>query len=157
MLLGYEPGTAAYHIFDPAKNHVLVSHDVIFDEDAAWPWSKDGHAQEDAQEYFIVEHFTCTAAGDGKTAASTHATSAPRAPDDADHVSPGLDGSMATPGTPVTPLIPLLPTVEFVSPPMNASVPPPGEEAPAGVKLIAPIVSLCVVNEQPVGNPKRKV
>jgi hypothetical protein len=27
----------------------------------------------------------------------------------------------------------------------------------AGVKLMAPEVSLCVVNDQPVGNPKRKV
>jgi ribonuclease HI len=31
------------------------------------------------------------------------------------------------------------------------------QQVAAGIKLMAPEVSLCVVNDQPVGNPKRKV
>ena len=36
VLFGYEPGSAAYHVYDPVKNRVHVSRDIIFDEGARW-------------------------------------------------------------------------------------------------------------------------
>ena len=31
-MIGYEPGTKAYQLWDPQARKVIVSHDVIFDE-----------------------------------------------------------------------------------------------------------------------------
>ena len=36
VLLGYAEGTKAYQLYDPRGGKVLVSHDVVFDEKAAW-------------------------------------------------------------------------------------------------------------------------
>ena len=36
VFLGYAEGTKAYQLYDPRGNKVLVSHDVVFDEKAAW-------------------------------------------------------------------------------------------------------------------------
>lgn len=44
VLFGYEPGSAAYRVYDPIKNRVHVSRDVVFDEGARWDWDKTGEA-----------------------------------------------------------------------------------------------------------------
>ena len=36
VLLGYEEGTKVYRLYDPRGGKVVVSRDVIFDEEAAW-------------------------------------------------------------------------------------------------------------------------
>ena len=36
VLLGYAEGTKAYWLYDPRGDKVLVSHNVVFDEKAAW-------------------------------------------------------------------------------------------------------------------------
>ena len=36
VFLGYAEGTKAYRLYDPRKDKVLVSRDVVFDEKAAW-------------------------------------------------------------------------------------------------------------------------
>ena len=36
VFLGYAEGTKAYCLYDPRGDKVLVSHDVVFDEEAAW-------------------------------------------------------------------------------------------------------------------------
>ena len=36
VFLGYAEGTKAYRLYDPRGDKVLVSHDVVFDEKAAW-------------------------------------------------------------------------------------------------------------------------
>ena len=36
VLLGYEEGTKAYRLYDPCRDKVVVSRDVVFDEKAAW-------------------------------------------------------------------------------------------------------------------------
>jgi hypothetical protein len=38
VVLGYEPGAAAYRVYEPAKNKVHVSRDVVFDEEVTWDW-----------------------------------------------------------------------------------------------------------------------
>ena len=36
VFLGYAEGTKAYRLYDPRRDKVLVSHDVVFDEKVAW-------------------------------------------------------------------------------------------------------------------------
>ena len=36
VFLGYAEGTKAYWLYDPCRDKVLVSRDVVFDEKAAW-------------------------------------------------------------------------------------------------------------------------
>ena len=36
VFLGYAEGTKAYRLYDPHGDKVLVSHDIVFDEKAAW-------------------------------------------------------------------------------------------------------------------------
>ena len=36
VFLGYAEGTKAYWLYDPRGDKVLVSRDVMFDEEAAW-------------------------------------------------------------------------------------------------------------------------
>ena len=38
VLLGYEDGSKAYRVYDPIKNKVIVSRDVVFEEDKQWDW-----------------------------------------------------------------------------------------------------------------------
>ena len=42
VMLGYEPGTKAYRLFDPIKKRVHVTRDVVFDEGKAWDWGEHG-------------------------------------------------------------------------------------------------------------------
>ena len=38
--LGVEPGSKAYRLYDPRSHKVVVSRDVVFDENKAWSWNK---------------------------------------------------------------------------------------------------------------------
>ncbi|KAG7568389.1 Zinc finger CCHC-type [Arabidopsis thaliana x Arabidopsis arenosa] len=37
--LGTEPGSKAYRLLDPTKQKIIVSRDVIFDEETSWKWN----------------------------------------------------------------------------------------------------------------------
>ena len=41
VYLGKEPGTKAFHLYDPREGTVHVSRDVIFEEKKTWPWDKE--------------------------------------------------------------------------------------------------------------------
>lgn len=36
--LGTEPGTKAYRLLDPTTRRIVVSRDVVFNEDQRWKW-----------------------------------------------------------------------------------------------------------------------
>jgi len=38
VFLGYEPGTKGYRIYDPVKDRLILTRDVIFDESKPWNW-----------------------------------------------------------------------------------------------------------------------
>lgn len=44
VFLGYESGTKGYRVYDPVKDKLMVTKDVIFDE-KAWNWVEDGGRQ----------------------------------------------------------------------------------------------------------------
>lgn len=46
MHLGTEPRSKAYWLYDPIKRRIVVSRDVIFDEDKFWNW-KDCDGKDD--------------------------------------------------------------------------------------------------------------
>ena len=52
IFVGYEPGSAAYRVYDPSTRRVHISRDVVFDEAAQWTWQGD-HNGEPAD--FIIE------------------------------------------------------------------------------------------------------
>ena len=36
VFFGYETGSAAYRVYDPARQRIQVTRDVVFDEQASW-------------------------------------------------------------------------------------------------------------------------
>lgn len=38
VFIGYEVGTKAYRFFDPVSKKVIISRDVIFEEEVKWNW-----------------------------------------------------------------------------------------------------------------------
>jgi transposase InsO family protein len=45
MLLGISEESKAYKLYDPDKKKIIVSRDVVFDEDKSWNWSKSDQEQ----------------------------------------------------------------------------------------------------------------
>jgi len=68
VFLGYEPGTKGYRLYDPEQKKLVVSRDVIFEENRAWRWSDQVDSAGEA-ETFTVSYFQPTVAG--PTAAQT--------------------------------------------------------------------------------------
>ena len=42
IFIGYELGSKAYRFFDLVNSKVIISRDVIFEEDEKWTWSTQG-------------------------------------------------------------------------------------------------------------------
>jgi hypothetical protein len=60
VFIGYEQGTKAYRLFDPATSRVHVSRDVVFDEAASWDWNAAGLKEAGEADDFVVECTTVT-------------------------------------------------------------------------------------------------
>lgn len=54
VYLGKDPGTKAHRLVDPNDNKVYVSRDVMFEEDKAWSWNREGGALYDQSRNFVV-------------------------------------------------------------------------------------------------------
>lgn len=53
--LGTEPGSKAYRLLDPTKERIVVSRDVVFDENKGWNWTNGESAQDDDSDTFTFE------------------------------------------------------------------------------------------------------
>lgn len=40
VLLGVSDESKAYRLFDPVKNQIIISRDVVFEEEKCWNWEK---------------------------------------------------------------------------------------------------------------------
>jgi len=50
--LGTEPGSKAYRLLDPVNRKIVVSRDVVFDEEKGWDWNHN----EPKQDGSLVSH-----------------------------------------------------------------------------------------------------
>nr|AAX95066.1 retrotransposon protein, putative, unclassified [Oryza sativa Japonica Group]ABA91624.1 retrotransposon protein, putative, unclassified [Oryza sativa Japonica Group] len=105
IFVGYEPGSKAYRVYDPATRRVHVSRDVVFDKEAQWNW--DGEAAANVDSGFTIEY----------TTVYHLATAAPTQIGTEHGGAPASPRSPASGSTPPTPPLAEEPPVEFVSPP----------------------------------------
>ena len=82
VFLGYKEGTKAYRLYDPRRGKVVVSRDVVFNEEA-WDWDSPGTGEAGGfTSTFVVERMIIHGGGDaGEEVPTTPATepSTPRA------------------------------------------------------------------------------
>jgi len=55
VFLGYESGTKGYRVFDPVKNQLHVSRDVVFEEETKWNWDTPESVRQAVSETFTIE------------------------------------------------------------------------------------------------------
>ena len=54
-MLGYEDGTKAYGLLDPQKNRIMVSRDVLFEEEKKWCWEEITNGDDEQRGIFTVQ------------------------------------------------------------------------------------------------------
>ena len=81
VFVGYEEGSKAYRVYNPATQRVYVSRDVVFEEDRPWNWQAGTGASEHLEQFTVMygdeevhEH------GHGETAAGEIMTQAAGSP-----------------------------------------------------------------------------
>ena len=72
--LGVEPGTKAYRLFDPSTKRIIVSRDVLFDEEKQWSWDTPEASDADESGSFEVELVPLQSNGDHVVVPSTSET-----------------------------------------------------------------------------------
>ena len=54
VFVGYEEGSKAYRVYNPATQSVYISRDVIFEEDMPWDWQAGSSASEHQEEFTVM-------------------------------------------------------------------------------------------------------
>lgn len=116
----YEPGTKGYRIYDLVRDKLMVTRDVVFDEQRAWNW--EGNDLSKTKGGAVVD--TYSVQWDDTI---VNPTTAPEPDEDdsdtADGVEPGSPAdsdSIPSPGTPST--IPGTPLIQWATPPTGRSM-----------------------------------
>jgi hypothetical protein len=131
VFLGYEPGTKGYRVYDPVKNKLMVTRDVVFDEARQWNWEGNSATTESAESVMpgipdvfqvqwedTVSHPTMADPEDNSTDAEAAADEA--AEDESPMSIPSFGGgSNSPPQTPVP--IPGVPMIQWATPPTGQS------------------------------------
>ncbi|KAG7551914.1 Zinc finger CCHC-type superfamily [Arabidopsis thaliana x Arabidopsis arenosa] len=52
--LGTEPGSKAYRLLDPSRKKIIISRDVVFDENKSWKWNNSDHEENSEPGMFSV-------------------------------------------------------------------------------------------------------
>jgi hypothetical protein len=99
IFVGYEPGSMAYRVYDPATRRVSISRDVVFEEATQWNWvgKEEEHG---ALDFVIEEHSYLTPEVIITTTSSSSAPSASSSPSPTPTSSPGPAPGGDTPRTP---------------------------------------------------------
>ncbi|KAF0910628.1 hypothetical protein E2562_003057 [Oryza meyeriana var. granulata] len=72
IFAGYEPGSKAYRVFDPASRRVRITRDVVFEESAQWNWSdQDAQGMTTLDDTFTVEYLSMPGVGIAPTATTS--------------------------------------------------------------------------------------
>jgi hypothetical protein len=106
IFIGYEPGSKAYRVYNPATRCVHVSRDVVFNESASWDWSEHEAEAASGGKEFVVEYTTLATPSSpamesmGESSSTAGYTTPPS------HASPTSTSSGSPP-----------PAVEFATPP----------------------------------------
>jgi hypothetical protein len=79
VLIGYEPRTKAYRLYNLVTNRVHVSRDVVFEEGRAWKWDEDVASRSSGgdDDPFVVEYEYISTSG--AAPATSQAEAVPRA------------------------------------------------------------------------------
>jgi len=129
QFLGYERGSKAYRLYNPASSKVVVSRDVVFDEAACWGWeSDDGEATPGGlSSSFTIEYMAYSGAGElahgeaegtpSSEAEGTPSSEAERTPSSKAQGAPSSAGQ----GTPISAATSTISSIRFVTPPPSAS------------------------------------
>ena len=56
IFLGYEPGSKAYRVYDLVTDKLLVTCDVVFDEQRLWNWRGDNNGATPDAEEVVASH-----------------------------------------------------------------------------------------------------
>jgi hypothetical protein len=54
VMIGYEAGTKAYHAYNPVDKKLIVTRDVLFEEEKSWNWSSVEPVKPISNEIFTV-------------------------------------------------------------------------------------------------------
>jgi hypothetical protein len=60
VLIGYESGTKGYRLLDPATNKLVVSRDVIFEENQPWNWNNSMSSTDQQETDTFIVHYEMT-------------------------------------------------------------------------------------------------
>ncbi|KAI4365323.1 hypothetical protein MLD38_021316 [Melastoma candidum] len=58
IFIGYSEESKGYHLFDPKTNNLVISRDVIFDENAEWKWVNESSQTQQTFSYREAPVFT---------------------------------------------------------------------------------------------------
>lgn len=136
VFFGYEPGTKGYRVYDPVNNKLMVTRDVIFDENRAWNWVENGSRQssETAAPYTFTFQYPDTVdgpaigddSGSGADSDSGGALASPAAS------IPSVGDVQHSPHTPIFGASGSAPAaqIQWATPPSNASADSDAEPSP---------------------------
>ena len=54
-MLGYKDGTKAYRLLDPQKYRIMVSRNVLFEEEKKWCWEEITNGDDEQRRTFTVQ------------------------------------------------------------------------------------------------------
>jgi hypothetical protein len=61
VMIGYEAGSKAYRAYNPVNKQLVVTRDVVFEEEKSWNWGSAEPVQSITNEIFtvVLQRFTC--------------------------------------------------------------------------------------------------
>jgi hypothetical protein len=117
VLLGYEPGSKAYRLYDLAGGRVHVSGDIVFDENGSWNWETTSAPTQGA-EPFTIESMSLPISGRVPEPATTSSSPSPApAPPPPRSLTPTMASAYTPDAASVAASPSLQDGIEFATPP----------------------------------------